>query len=71
MLILSLEALLKPIVDVTIAEEDMSSACQAKTWLEMQKTAQSVHKTKNAGVVVSGADIAAGPMDEDHTYIHD
>ena len=38
MLILSLEALAKPIVVVTIAEQDTSSACQAKTWLEMWKT---------------------------------
>ena len=39
MLILSLEALENPIVDVAIAEGNMSSACQAKTWLEMWKTA--------------------------------
>ena len=71
MLILSLEALKKPIVYVVIAEEDMSSACQAKTWLEMWKTVQSIGKAKNAGIVASAADFAAGSMDEDNGYIHD
>ena len=49
MLILSLEVLKKPIIDVTIAEQDTTHMSQAKTWLQMHKAAKNISKAKIVG----------------------
>ena len=46
MLILSLKALEKPIIDFTISQEDTTSTSQAKTWLQMHKDAKTSQKSK-------------------------